>query len=190
MKDQPGAEDGALLVSDAARLGAIAAGDHRAFADLFNKYARNVYRYTASIVGRTAEAEDACQEVWTTLWRSRGRIRLATETLLPWLLVTARYKSLHAVKRMQRDDASALSDQDGGAAPDSDRQAEMVRLLADVEALVQGLPELDREVFRRCIHDGKDYATVSKELGITVASTRNRLSRTRKKARTALTLDS
>ncbi|MGL4227927.1 MAG: RNA polymerase sigma factor [Tannerellaceae bacterium] len=61
-------EVGAILLS-------ISRGDQRAFADLFNQYYANLYRFVRYFLSET-DAEDVVSEVFVSLWNNRKKLVL------------------------------------------------------------------------------------------------------------------
>ena len=172
------------VVDDRLLLQLASDGDIRSFRELYLRHVRAVYQYCFSICRSASGAEDATQEVWAALWRGRSKVQLATPSALPWLLVTARHKSLNHVAadaRVRRSTASAAD-----AVPARSDPADFAlasELSARVQAAVDSLPALDREIFRLCIEEKESYKSASRRLGLGPAVVRNRLSRIRAKLR-------
>ncbi|MFT4298147.1 MAG: sigma-70 family RNA polymerase sigma factor [Aeromicrobium sp.] len=155
------------------------AGDRGAFGQLYDRHVRPVYGQAYGILGDHAAAEDATQETFVTAWRKLPTIT-TEDSLLPWLLVTARYTALNARRAAQRrrlhDDA--LTD-DLPAGDDVERAAANVRVREEIARAVARLSEVDRTLYELCLEDGLTYAEAAERLGLTHASVRNRLSRLR-----------
>ena len=65
--------------------------DPAAFAELYRRYVRRVYRYLYSHVGEEAEAEDLTAQVFTAAWESRRRYQ-EQGAFAAWLFRIARNK--------------------------------------------------------------------------------------------------
>src|SRR5688572_3579471 len=85
-------------------------GDRRAFAELYDRHVRPVYWQAYSVVGDAGEAEEVTQDVFVTTWRRIRAITPVDGSLLPWLLVTARYTALNSYRRASRRRSDALDD--------------------------------------------------------------------------------
>ena len=72
------------------------ARDERAFGDLFDRHSTAVYRFAYSLTHDNTEAQELVQETFITAWKKLADIRLAGDSMLPWLIVTARH---HAQNR-------------------------------------------------------------------------------------------
>jgi len=91
-------EEGSLtgdreLVERAAR------GDRAAFGQLYDRHVRPVYWQAYAVVRDGNEAEDITQDVFITTWDKLRSINLVDESVLPWLLVTARFTALNSRRR-------------------------------------------------------------------------------------------
>jgi RNA polymerase sigma-70 factor (ECF subfamily) len=174
--------------SDVGLLRRVGAKDSEAFDVLYERHVRTVYRAALARVRSVPDAEEITQETFVTLWRRAASVQL-NESLLPWLLATARYVALN---RMRSDAARAahLAETDletkPDAAPGPDDRYEQSRLAAAIAAAVAGLSESDQAIYRLCIEDGLGYAEAAAQLGLTHGAVRNRLSRVRRSLRTEL----
>src|SRR5436190_2958470 len=72
------------------------ARDPRAFGDLFDRHSTAVFRFAYSLTHNTTEAQELVQETFVTAWKRLADIRLAGDSMLPWLLVTTRHHAQNA----------------------------------------------------------------------------------------------
>src|SRR4030088_751987 len=79
---------------DAALSARIRAGDHRALADLYDRYAGVVYGVAVRVLASTTAAEDVVQEVFLQLWRNPQAFDSDRGRLAPWLAVIARNRAI------------------------------------------------------------------------------------------------
>jgi RNA polymerase sigma-70 factor (ECF subfamily) len=104
--------------SDEALLAAYAAGDARAFADLYERHERPVYRYFLRQGATPAQADDLLQDTWLAVVRNAGHFEPRAK-FTTWLYTIARNKLVDHWRG--RDDAVSLDD----AANDPDGDATM-----------------------------------------------------------------
>ena len=170
-------------------------GDRRAFADLYDRHVRPVYWQAYSVVHDAGEAEEVTQDVFVTAWRRIRAITPVDGSLLPWLLVTARYTALNAHRRAARRRTDAVDDDvlEGGdqrlsAADDSpvEREIEAAQVRAEIGKAVAALAENDRRVYELCVEGDRTYEQAARELGVSHAVVRNRLHRLRTRLRADL----
>ncbi|MDR2988004.1 MAG: RNA polymerase sigma factor [Nocardiopsaceae bacterium] len=163
----------------------IRAGDHGAFGELFDAYARSVYNHAFRLTGNWAQAEDIVSLTFLDAWRLRGKVDEEGGSLRPWLLGIAtnvarnarRAARRHAaaIARLPRDEATAdFADELAGRLDDA---AE----LGLVRAALASLRRTEREVLALCVWSGLDYRAAAEALGVPVGTVRSRLSRARTK---------
>lgn len=178
MDEDPDLGDHALLVR-------AASGDRGAFALLYDRHVRPVYWQAYGILRDDREAEDATQDVFVTMWNKVRTITLVDESVLPWLLVTARYTALNARRSRQRRrsdplDAEVASDQ----AVEDEVEAGLVR--AEIDKATAALSDVDRRLYELCVAGDHTYEMAARELGVSHAVVRNRISRLRARLRADL----
>ncbi|MER5434948.1 RNA polymerase sigma factor [Streptomyces sp. NPDC002588] len=163
----------------------IRAGDHDAFGELFDSYARSVYNHAFRLTGEWAVAEDVVSLTFLDAWRLRAKLDEDGGSLRPWLLGiatnvtrnTRRAARRHAaaVARLPRAEAVAdFADEVAGRVDDA-------ALLDVVRTALTRLRRPEREVLALCVWSGLDYRAAAEALGVPVGTVRSRLSRARTK---------
>ncbi|MET0447179.1 MAG: RNA polymerase sigma factor [Aeromicrobium sp.] len=173
------------MTGDRELLARAAAGDRAAFGRLYDRHVRPVYWQAFSVLRDEREAEDTTQDVFVTTWNKIRTITLVDESVLPWLLVTARYTALNARRSRQRRRAHALdADLPADTAVEDQVEAGLVR--AEIEKATAALTATDRRLYELCVAGDHTYEMAARELGVTHAVVRNRLSRLRSRLRADL----
>ena len=160
-------------------------GDAEAFGVLFERHSRAVYNFAFRLTADWAAAEDAASEVFLTAWRRRSEVVFTTESgsVLPWLLGVATNQLRN--QRRGRHRAETAMARLEAAAVQPDHSDETLRRMADeaqmaeVQAVVEQLPEHERDVLALCAWGGLDYADAAIALAVPVGTVRSRLSRAR-----------
>ena len=162
-------------------------GDRLAFADLYDRHVRPVYWQAYSVVRDASEAEEVTQDVFVTAWRRIRAIRPVDRSLLPWLLVTARYTALNANRRASRRRNDVLDDNllEHADSP-VEREIEAAQVRAEIDKAVAALAENDRRLYELCVEGDRTYEQAARELGVSHAVVRNRLHRLRTRLRADL----
>ena len=163
----------------------IRAGDHDAFGELFDAYARSVYNHAFRLTGNWAQAEDIVSLTFLDAWRLRGAVDEEGGSLRPWLLGiatnvtrnTRRAARRHAAAVSRLPPAEAERDFADEVAARLDDAAE----LALVRTASATLRRAEREVLALCVWSGLDYRAAAEALGVPVGTVRSRLSRARAK---------
>lgn len=146
----------------------LAAGDENAFAALYDRYAARLYRTAVGMLGRREDAEDAVQEVFIAMVRSREKlaeVRDLTAYVFAALRRAAgrcaagRARQPQALQTAAEAAASNAAGQDAPPVADGLRGERLRRALA-------GLPGEQREVIALKIDGGLTFAQVAGVLGI------------------------
>jgi RNA polymerase sigma-70 factor (ECF subfamily) len=174
----PGSQTDAELVTR------MADGDREAFALLFRRHQRSVYRFALQMTGLTDVADDVTQEVFMALARGASRYSAAHGALSTYLYGIARHLVLQREKRSRSRrevDLGALAEREPPAAwqdpTDGLARAERVALL---RRAILSLPTHYREAIVLCEVHGLSYDEAAVVVGCPVGTVRSRLSRARR----------
>lgn len=172
-------------------------GDPAAMERLLTKVQEIAWRFSMSVCGRGADAEDAMQEALIKTYRYTSRIR-EPEAFRPWLHRTVKNACLMSRRRRvdqpKRLESIEAARADGGAAPidppDPGRNPEQItansRLRGRLQEALRTLsPSLRAVVFLREMQ-GLSTREVAEAMGLSEANVKTRLSRARKALQAAL----
>jgi RNA polymerase sigma-70 factor (ECF subfamily) len=174
---------------EAELIAAAQAGDRSAFDELVRRTYMDTYSMALRLTANEEDARDVVQEVYLRAWKGMGKFR-GDARLTTWLYrITANTASTHIQKRRkhraepypEHHDVIELRPelQPEGA-------AESAATLGRVEAALAGLsPKLRAIVVLKDVY-GLSHEEIAAELGISVAATKVRLHRARRKLRTDL----
>ncbi len=178
-------DSGSADDSDAALLAGFAAGDADAFARLYGRHERPLFRFLRRSLGDDAQAADLMQEVWLAVIRNAAafepRARFTT-----WLYGIARNKLIDHWRAQRptvsldqdaaNDDAPALADRLAAAADCEPEVRAMSReqALAFVAAVEQ-LPAMQREAFLLHAEGGLTVEEVAQASGVGRETAKSRL---------------
>jgi RNA polymerase sigma factor (sigma-70 family) len=157
--------------SDAELWLAYREGDTAAFTRLYRSHAPAVLRYSWSIVGERALAEETLQETFLTAWDKRKASHIVDDSLLPWLLTIARNHSRNQLRRARRHRTVPVDAELAAEAPRDE--------LAWVSAEIASLSESDQLLCQLCLVEGYTYAEAARVLDTTEAAVGKRLQRVR-----------
>ncbi|MGN9761710.1 RNA polymerase sigma factor [Streptomyces sp. SD31] len=163
----------------------IRAGDHNAFGELFDAYARSVYNHAFRLTGEWSTAEDVVSLTFLEAWRLRERLDEEGGSPRPWLLGIATNVTRNT-RRAARRHAAALArlPREETVRDFADEVAERLddsAQLAVVRTALGRLRRAEREVLALCVWSGLDYGAAAQALGVPVGTVRSRLSRARTK---------
>jgi len=163
----------------------IRAGDHDAFGELFDAYARSVYNHAFRLTGDWTQAEDLVSLTFLDAWRLRGKVDEEGGSLRPWLLGIATNVTRNT-RRAARRHAAALArlprdEVERDFADEVAARLDDTAELALVRTALATLRRPEREVLALCVWSGLDYRAAAEALGVPVGTVRSRLSRARAK---------
>lgn len=156
----------------------LAAGDMDAAAELYDRYAAQIYAVARRIVGNDGDAEDVVQEVFSQAWRTADRYDNSRGSVIGWLLVMTRTRAIDKIRaRQARPDADATALPDDIAAsgvrpPDmlvAAEQAGRVR-----EALL-ALPAPQRTALELAYYEGLTQAEIAARLSEPLGTVKTRM---------------
>ncbi|MBN1422450.1 MAG: sigma-70 family RNA polymerase sigma factor [Planctomycetes bacterium] len=164
---------------DDALLAGLAAGDEGAFAALYDRYGAALFRVAHALLGSREEAEDAVQDVFLDLVRSRASLARVRD-LRAYVFASLR----HAAARRRRRPFPATADLDGissggEAAPSVDERGRLARAM-------RALPPSQREVLALHIEGEMTFAEIGAALGISINTAASRYRYALEKLRAAL----
>ncbi|UDY25064.1 RNA polymerase sigma factor [Nocardioides sp. Kera G14] len=171
-------------------LSRAAGGDQAALGALYDRHVRAVYWQALAVTRDAMLAEDVTQEVFLTFWQKVRSVHVVDSSVLPWLMVTARFHALNAGRRMQRERRRSTTldgvEQGGWAREGADDALVQREIQEGIDAAVAGLSTTDRRIYELCLEGDHSYESAAQMLGLSHASVRNRLSRVRIRLRSDL----
>ena len=171
--------------SDADLWRQAAAGSDAAFGALFERHASAVYNYCFRRTADWAAAEDLMAASFLEAWRKRDQVRLAGNSLRPWLYGVAT-NLLRNQRRSNRRREAALARvrlevADAGPADQVASQIDDEREMRRLLKLISEMPMRDQDVIALVVWSELSYEEAAGALGVRVGTVKSRLSRARKK---------
>lgn len=166
------------VASDDELMARVQAGSSDAFARLYDRYRDRSYRIASSVCHDRGRAEDAVQEAFISIWRSRDTYRAQQGTVAAWLLTVVRHRAIDAIRRHDRHAARRACDDglDGHSAPDD--VAAQVAARADAERLrplLARIPEAQREVIMLAFYGNLTHTEIAGQLGLRPGTVKGRM---------------
>jgi RNA polymerase sigma-70 factor (ECF subfamily) len=159
---------------DAALVAAVAAGDRRALAELYDLYAGVLFALAFRIVRDKREAEDLLHDVFLEVWRSardydpkRGRVRT-------WMTIRMRSRALDQqksarVSRKAGDDS--VLERVADEAMDPTTSPDLTR----VRTALGALPLEQRQVLELAYFEGLSCAEISTRVAVPIGTVKSRV---------------
>jgi RNA polymerase sigma-70 factor (ECF subfamily) len=165
----------------------MTAGDEEAFASIYRRYQRRVFRFALLMGGCPATADDVTQEVFLALLRESHQYDPSRGALLTYLFGIARKQVLRASERNRN--FTQLADEADEDEPGPIRHlisqtnplSELTRseVAAAVRQAVLALPARYREVVVLCDFEEMSYSEAAEALDCSVGTISSRLNRAR-----------
>ncbi len=154
------------------------------FAELYERYARDVHRFSLYLSGNYALAEDLTAETFVRALCAPADLHV--DTVKAYLLAIAR--NLHRDFLSRHSRLTTISEAAEGAcpAPSPERAAGDRQTLATVLKAIQRLPEPQREALVLSVDEDLRYDQIGAILGCSVAAVKVRIHRARLQLRSDL----
>jgi RNA polymerase sigma-70 factor (ECF subfamily) len=161
-----------------------AAGDPRAFDQLYKENLGRVYALCLRMTRDRSRAEELTQEAFVRAWEKLNSFR-GDSAFSTWLhRLTVNLVLTEARTRSRRNERVTLADESG--VPDTPARPEAPRERMDLEQAIAGLPEGARHVFVLYEIEGYRHEEIAQMMGIASGTTKAQLHRARRLLREAL----
>jgi RNA polymerase sigma factor (sigma-70 family) len=163
---------------------ALAAGDERAFAALYDRFATRMYRTALRLLGRREDAEDVVQDVFLAAVRSRKKLS-GVRDLTAYMFAALHRAAGRCAQRRARavplSPATAPSVV-GRVEPFASDDPDWQRL----QQAIQSLPDEQREVLTLKIDGELTFAQIAQVVGVSISTAASRYQYALQKLRTSL----
>ncbi|MDH2391131.1 sigma-70 family RNA polymerase sigma factor [Streptomyces sp. HNM0663] len=158
-------------------------GEREAFRELVRAWHAPLWRYVRGMVGSPHLADDLVQEAWVAVVRGLPRLR-QPERFAPWLFTIARRAVADHLRQAYQ--AAETCVEEAGVVTEDDDSLDGVLTTMQVEAGLQELPPLEREVLILFHLQDLPLAACAEVLGVPPGTVKSRLHRARRMLRRVL----
>lgn len=160
------------------RLARVAAGDKRAFAELYDATSGRIFGLVRRLLVDPAQSEEVTQEIYLEIWQTASRYQPERGSAISWMLTMAHRR---AVDRVRASQSSRDRDAKVGVR-DFDREYDEVAEHAEItlegervkRALV-GLTELQRQAVELAYYAGLSHSEIAEQLHVPVGTIKTRI---------------
>jgi RNA polymerase sigma-70 factor, ECF subfamily len=150
-----------------ALLSQVALGNREAFEALYRETSSKLFGICLRVLSERSEAEDALQDVFTTVWRKAAQFDITRASATAWLSMIARSKSIDRLRSLparkaQADLELAQDLEDPGASPPQQAQAATDRV--QLERCLDQLEPRRRALIRAAFFEGATYEELATRL--------------------------
>lgn len=156
---------------------AVKAGSVAAFKVLYDRYCDRVYRVARSVCRDDARAQDAVQEAFISIWRTRADYD-DHRTVAAWVLTAARHRAIDVARRNEPHAVHRAGDDRLEDVPAAGAIAEQV--VADdqardlLSALAQ-LPDAQREVITLAFYGQLTHSEIAAQHSLPLGPVKGRM---------------
>lgn len=165
----------------AASLRRCAAGDERAFAEVYDATSSRAFGLAVRVLRDSAQAEDAVQEAYLQVWRQSARFDADRGSAMSWVLMIVHGTAVSAVRSSQsrstrEETYERQSDplRVGRADPTGDAANASMDAGRVREALSQ-LTDLQRSAIELAYFEGRTHTEVAGLIGIPLGTAKTRI---------------
>jgi len=151
--------------SDADLARASAAGDKRAFAEIYDRYADRLYDFCAGMLADRDGAADCVQDAFCIAATALPKLR-DPDRLRPWLYSIARNEALRRIRQRRRETPSEELPETESAEPGPETLAARLELGDLIADAAGGLSDRDRAVLELAFRHGLNGPCLAEALGI------------------------
>ncbi len=151
--------------------------DAISFKQLYDQYAKDVYRFSYWLSGDAAEAKDMTSEAFVRVWTATSEIR--NETVKGYLFAIARNQYLHNTRGRKK--FAPIDDGMPDTSLQPDAAAEVRSELEATMKALQALPEIDRTILIMRAQDELSYEEIARSTGLTTSAVKVKVFRARVK---------
>lgn len=163
--------------------------NEKAFRKLFDRYHQDIYAYSISLLKSKELAQENVQDVFLKLWLNRENLN-PNLSFKSFLFTIARNQAFNFLNKAAND--SILREEIFYSSPKSEEQVDYGLREADCKKLkkqaIKQLSPKRKLIFKMSRKQGKTYEEISQELGISVHTVKNQMSKALESLRQYLTL--
>jgi RNA polymerase sigma factor (sigma-70 family) len=169
-------------------LARVAMQDRDALQEVYRRTSRKLFGICLRILGETAEAEDAMQEVYLTIWRRADTFDPTRGNPISWLAALTRNRAIDLLRRSGRRETAPIELADGIADESPDAEAVLVQLGEDarINLCIEQLTKGDAAMIRTAFFDGSTYADLAGRSQLPLGTVKSRIRRALLKLRECL----
>lgn len=169
-------------LSDADLVRGAAAGDAACIGELFDRHAGRMKSLALRIVQAPEEAEDVVQEIFVQAWQQAVRFDPKRGTVLAWLSIMVRSRSLDRWRRRSTRRESAITDaQELPGRPPADEASAWA-----AQSALKDLPPEQRQLLELAYWEGLSQTEIAERLQIPLGTVKTRMRAGLRKLREAL----
>jgi RNA polymerase sigma-70 factor, ECF subfamily len=174
----PSARPHLVAVSDGELMASVSAGSVDGFVDLYDRYGDRAYRVARAVCHDDGRAQEAVQDGFLAVWRSRANYRPQQGSVAAWLLIVVRNRAIDIARSNHRH-ASRRADGDQFAERfPVDDPVEIVGTRDQAQRLQASLamlPDAQAEVITLAYYGQLTHTEIAAHLGLSAGTVKGRM---------------
>ena len=178
--------------SDEQLMARVQADDIDALGELYERYCGAAYRLALSVSHDRGRAEDAVQEAFVSIWRSRATYNGGQNPVASWLLTVVRHRAVDVGRRNDKHASRSAGDGRLERHPSQQDVAVEVEETAGAESLrclLAQLPHTQREVITLAFYGQMTHAEIAEHLDLPSGTVKGRMRLGLEKLRASVTAE-
>jgi len=193
----PACKETEATVSDSLLL-KIASGDKSAVSDCVNRYGGLVWSLARKFTASQADADDAVQEIFISLWKSASRFDASKSSEMTFVAMIAR-RRLIDLNRKRQSATRGLSSQsidsvEATSNNDPSDRAELTDEAAEAMRVLNDLPSVQQQAIKLSVYGGLTHHQIAERMDLPLGTIKTHIRRglvkVRQRLQQALVLDS
>ena len=166
----------------------VGAQDRAALQEVYRRTSRKLFGVCLRIFGERADAEDALQDVYLTIWDRAGSYDPARGSPITWLVTLTRNRSIDLLRRSGRRPTAPLDLASEVADETPDAEALMVSRDDDARVVycLETLAKSEATMIRTAFYEGATYAELATRSAMPLGTVKSRIRRALLKLRGCL----
>lgn len=156
--------------------------DEAAFAEIYDRCAPKLLGLAMAVLKSRPEAEDVIQETFLYIWNNAGHFDPSRGSAFTWMALTVRHRSIDRLRSLARRNPRRLESPDAAAfeSPETsipDQAAADHDRHLHAKALLNGLPEEQRNMLALAFLQGLTHSEISSRLNLPLGSVKTAIRR-------------
>ena len=146
---------------------------------LFEDYYQALCQFALAMTNDRAEAEDMVQEVFINLWNKRDELNINPKYLKTYLHTAVKNKIYEKNRnnKLKTISSDYTDEQKNVAVDNNEPNFDEILLISRLYTSIRHLPNKCSRIFAMSKLEGKSHATISNELGISVKTIENQMTK-------------
>ncbi len=156
----------------------VCAGGVEAFGELYDRYCERAYRVAFSVCRDHGYAQEAVQDAFLGVWKSRASYQSEQGSVAAWILTVVRYRAIDIVRRNGKHDTHRANEDrlEGRVGADDVSQTAIKRDDADqLQASLALLPDAQQEVITLAFYGQLSHTEIANRLGLASGTVKGRM---------------